>query len=758
MPVPAKFDKSQIVPLPAGVPRKFDKSQIQAVNPAASDALTDTGAPTGPSLIDKLTEIQKPDPNHPLDYHEALKAIGNIGAGGMGMILHPYDTVASAVKLGLNANPAAYLYHRLTGTPDPVAEMAKQFSENPYGTVEAGIGQAAVAEALPHVLKPVVGKASDVAKAGIRRVAGSGPGVADKLARRATEENRVIDLHNADKLTEANQKWADAQAKAATDHKAELLRLRQKYAQDTRNAVEKARTGTAADREQYQAKQLAAKQAYDQSVRDANEKFKTDVEKARQENAEAQRKYNRQIGKTVRQNRAVSEAQSAATERAARLQVGGSQLIYRLNQLDRALRDRAGQMYDAIREKVGNATLPGNTLGAAAQDAMSKIHGTSETPRVFRDILGKYPAAEPEFIDYQGAKIPRGTPLYNTLVEHGAVEATPLTFADLQGYYSELGKELSKGTLPGDVYQATKALQESVGDMMQEMAAKAGMEKQLVAARKFYRNYMDVFHEPAGPSGSGSPVAQALLAKDPLHAVQAFGEKSGARGVADLRRYDDSLANLAQDLYRDKSAQVRVPAGGKKAIADIPQPQPKPVPGGPSLPLPPVLEPEPVPHASNLPLPPVMPEVEEVPYKAPKLAPRKVISAEDLQRANEEAVRKRAAGLAGHLFWWTGVWPAFRMLSELTRGAEVSLKPMALMPAAGATGMAVEEIMRQPPVMEFLTRATRQQVARIPPELRGSMPQIVAAAKARGVQVSPILAAYASTVQRNQNTQQEGPQ
>jgi hypothetical protein len=599
--------------------------------------------------------------------------------------------------------------------------------------------------------------AKDAARAVIRRVAGSGPGVAGKLVRAATEDNRVIDLHNADKMATAQQKWRDDQAKAVYDHQAELLRLKQKYAQDTRNALEKARTGTAEDRAQYQSKQLAAKQAYDQSVRDQTEKFQNERVKALQANADAVRAHNQKIGEVAQQNRAATEAERAKTEQAARLQVGGSQLIYGLRQLDKALRDRAATMYDTIREKVGDASLPGADLNAAAKSAMSKIAGTSVTPTVFKDILGKYPDTDPDFIvdPTKGVnnlgKVPKGSPYYEPLkAQLNLKTPPPVTFADLQGYYSELGTELSKGTLPADVYQATRALQDSIGNMMQKMADQAKVGNQFWDARVFYRRYMDAFHEPTGPSSSGSPIAQALLAKDPLVAVDKFANDSGNRGIADLRRYSDSLANLAQDVR--KTAQNKVTVPKRESVA--PPAAPKPVPAGANLPLPGVVEPEPVPRASNLPLPPVLPEVENVPFKQPKLSPRKVITEGDLQRANEAAVRARANGLAGHLFWWTGVWPAFKMLSEISKGAEVSPRGLMLMPASGAAGLATEELMSQPAVVNFLTKATKQQIASIPPELRGEMPSVVALAKTKGVPVSPILAAYAATIQRNQNGQQ----
>jgi hypothetical protein len=248
---------------------------------------------------------------------------------------------------------------------------------------------------------------------------------------------------------------------------------------------------------------------------------------------------------------------------------------------------------------------------------------------------------------------------------------------------------------------------------------------------------MNIFHDPTGPSSSGSPVAQALLAKDPEVAVSKFTSESGNRGIADLRRYSPSLANLAQDVRQSAQEQIKVPA--RSSVADIKPPKISPVPAGPNLPLPPAL-----------PGPPA-----EIPFRQPKLTSARTISVADLQRANETAVQRSAQGVVGHLLRLTAVWPAFRMLSELTRTGETSLKPLAVLPAAGAAGMTAESILAQPAVMDFLTRATRSQIAQIPPELRGDMPRIVSAARAKGIPVSPILAAYATTIQRNQNGSQQ---
>jgi hypothetical protein len=104
------------------------------------------------------------------------------------------------------------------------------------------------------------------------------------------------------------------------------------------------------------------------------------------------------------------------------------------------------------------------------------------------------------------------------------------------------------------------------------------------------------------------------------------------------------------------------------------------------------------------------------------------------------------------------IWPAFHMLSDLMRGREVSPGGLTAIPAAGAAGAAIDEILAHPQVKEFLLRPSRQQIAQIPLELRGDMPKIVATAKARGIQVSPLLAAYAAAIQRNQAGQSQAMQ
>ena len=577
--------------------------------------------------------------------------------------------------------------HLPENVPNPVAQAYQAVAPGGWqaaGNVAPIAGQALAGEAFATVVPEIAADTVSGGKSFARTVTGTGPKPVEDLVKKARAENEKIDAVNQDRVATQQTKQATADA----NYRGDLLKLRQKY---------------------------------EQQVRDANQKFADNKTAAEQANAQALRDYNQKIGQVIQQRRAVAVTEQARAQAAAQTQVVGSQLIHRLNQLDHSLRDRAGVMYDAIREKVGGATMPGTSLAVAAQDAKSKISGTSETPKIFRDILGKYPSEDPETISYQGVQIPKSNRLYDVLVQHGATTSPPVTFADLQGYYSELGSELSRGTLPGDVYQATRALQDSVGGMMQKMADGAGVGKQLTAARKFYRDYMDTFHEPTGPSSSGSPIAQALLAKDPAIAVQKFAGNSGDRGIAILRRYDPNLADLAQRARATKLDTPLATRTTSKSISSVPPAKVTPVPAG-----------------ANLPLPPVLPEPETIPVQ---LKPRRTISSDDIARARDEAATARRNWI-NRRGSWVASWPIFEAMRAIWGGHIPSIPAMAL-ESAGTYAMvrATTAMMEYPPMLRFLTQARPEDVALIPPELRGDLPGLVSLARRQGIRVAPALIA-----------------
>src|SRR5579885_2358030 len=88
--------------------------------------------------VEPYTRIEDAGPDK-WNPREAVKAVGNIGAGGLGLILHPINTLESIG--GMITAPA----EMLTGTPFKKTipgELIESLRSHPLENIEAGIGQA----------------------------------------------------------------------------------------------------------------------------------------------------------------------------------------------------------------------------------------------------------------------------------------------------------------------------------------------------------------------------------------------------------------------------------------------------------------------------------------------------------------------------------------------------------------------------------------------------------------------------------------
>ena len=166
------------------------------------------------------------------------------------------------------------------------------------------------------------------------------------------------------------------------------------------------------------------------------------------------------------------------------------------------------------------------------------------------------------------------------------------TYNDVQGYVSELGRELSRGTLDGDVFQAVKFLQNRLLDRMQRIAAHAGVGQTLRAARSGWRAYQEAFFEPTGPSKSGSPLAQSLLAKDPTYAIDPLTQPETAARIRNMLAQFDPPRNgqgggaaLFDNFRRTQTAYERLPKQSalSKTVKLPTPPRPTPMPEPPRM-------------------------------------------------------------------------------------------------------------------------------------------------------------------------------
>jgi hypothetical protein len=149
----------------------------EEINQIVGPAPTPTPAPK--SFTDSLTEIRPhnlksllPGKNGQFNAgayaHEAGTALGNIGAGGLGVILHPVKTAEGALESigGMITAPGEMLAGRKFGETIP-GQLVESMRTQPLETVEQGIGQAGatagVGEVAGGALK-VPGKVGEILK------------------------------------------------------------------------------------------------------------------------------------------------------------------------------------------------------------------------------------------------------------------------------------------------------------------------------------------------------------------------------------------------------------------------------------------------------------------------------------------------------------------------------------------------------------------------------------------------------------------
>jgi hypothetical protein len=305
--------------------------------------------------------------------------------------------------------------------------------------------------------------------------------------------------------------------------------------------------------------------------------------------------------------------------------------------------------YSGVNSALNHFDADPEFMPDAVTDALEKIKGTSTEPTILKDISHK--------------------------VQLGEVPS----YEDLQGYYSELGGEISKGTLPGDLYHAYDTLHEAIGDEMQRIADEHGQGAALTDARQYWRRMKQTFGKPFNANDAATSTLRSL-------SPEMTEQSTVANRVRMLGGFDPEIPKQFEALQK-----------AQRAAKDVEKPNP---------------------------------------------GETKKIDEEDVRGGKAQGLQKRAEQvrnvgqrIARYGLGLKALWDGFHGNVE-SAGSDVALGVVGYK-AAGWIADALEK----PSVVEFLTRPTAEDIAQIPPELRGSLPRIAAAALATGIKVSPKLLA-----------------
>jgi hypothetical protein len=573
---------------------------------------------------DKLTRVTPHQSDTPV--HAVEDVFSNIGAGGLGVILHPVDTAMGLGKMawdvsppGAMVNAAIDLAHGRKPT-NPVASTVDQFAKQPLESTEGLIGQTAVLDAageavgpMAKTLKDTSAKFRDTVK---ESVTGTGPRVTKQLVKDTQDANaKSLEKHGEDvqKHQEAVRDVRKSNVDALNSHIAKL------------DEVAKDRTAGSAI--------LDAREGLQKGVEDATKDVDVRIEEARHDALE-----------------------------------------------------EGNKKYNGVNEKLNHISADPEFVQGSLVDAMEKIKGTSTEPAIFKDMTRK--------------------------LENGEVP----TYEDLQGYYSELGKEISKGSLPGDVYHAFDTLHEAIGDEMQRIADSQGQGAELKAAREYWRRMKQTF-------GDTSDTVSDRAGKE----VKEANPDAAKAQVSEYRRrllgsFDPEIPKLLDAVDRGTQRLRDLPGeteGRKLAGAKPPEPpEPKPLP------------------------------------KKPELEQKK-INTEDVQQAKEKALTARVKHLTAGLQWGAGGMAVFRILADVAHG-NIGAVPSGLLEGGMAIGgiEMVSRLLENPKIVEGLTKVTAKDLAQIPPEMRGDLKVVVEEAQKKGIKVDPNLAALVGAAAVGPKTQE----
>ena len=431
-----------------------------------------------------------------------------------------------------------------------------------------------------------------------------------------------------------------------------------------------------------------------ESVTKAAEKTEKERAKVAQQNAEQEQGRKLDLRKHFEKTQATKAANEAAEAPVARkeaLNRGVEELDPRVHdelvQTEKTVNEQANEKYTALRKVLKNeesgmyqpkdeeghiqgepVSVPQRLFDAADES----MRGSDTAPTIVKDL---------------GKRVQQGE--------------TSLSYNDLQGYREEIGRELRKGTLPPDVYNAYKKMMPMIDDAMQEIADRHGLGKAQTDARSFYREYAQTFLDRDSPVRAAIDTGKSIGRK-PGSVVNALQGRNAA--LEALARYNPELARKLNTI-RGYQAEARGISAKPKPGKLLPKLEPKPAP-----------IPEPA---------PVKPEVKTIGPEEIRGAKTKGWSREPTSSgAGVNGLRQARRDTGRYRTSFTATLPP--CLPDLLEGG---------IAVAGVEGIA--RLLENPKVVEFLTRPTARDLAQVPPELRGDMSTIAQVAARKGVKGGP---------------------
>jgi hypothetical protein len=345
--------------------------------------------------------------------------------------------------------------------------------------------------------------------------------------------------------------------------------------------------------------QQARREAVAQNI-DKDTKAKAEIERNERDVAEKNKAIEAE-------NKASREAVARKAELAKTVDEQSAALGKSIENVESKVYKAADERFKTVRRAIGNVEAPADNLIASVKNVEANtLQGIPENIKEFRSILRMEGEEAGPLSIGGGGEISPGEPGYEQVrqayLDEGLLkENEPLTWDKLQSLKSRIDARLrSRGRINGDLKRGLFQVRDAIVDQMGEMAESAGAGEIWTDARNFWRQMREDFHEPTGPSGSGSPVAQALDAVDPRNIRQPFLRTQsgvGNRAIDILRKYPqyggtEAAAQAEQMLRTQQEMQGLPKTATEKPAATVKPHKISSFKEVPEQPLPPSVNPE----------------------------------------------------------------------------------------------------------------------------------------------------------------------
>lgn len=448
------------------------------------------------------------------------EAVGGVGRGlandvkGLASLRHPLDTIHSlAAQSDVAINAAEKEYQDLKGQPELTRHVAAALSGLENAPIIGGMVQKAEEGGGVIASPESVGAATE--------------GITTFEAPKAVMKGVAKVLTAPESVRGAAQSMVGAgkrQVKSIVGKEAET-------ANEARNTT------------------LAANKAADEATLKARGKVDEKNVGTALSNANIATEAERQAAQLAQRNVAQSELDQVSREMDVAVEKARHDAL-----------EIGNKKYSGVNETLNPQLANESAIEGALNAARDKIKGSDVTPPILKSIAGK--VAHEDYVSSGGQKFGPGTPLYESVKgSEGGIpkgESAPLSYKDLQGYYSELSRELSKGTLPGDIYAAYDTMHEAIGNEMQRIADANGQGAALTDARNYWKRMKQTFGKSSDTINNRA--SKAVRTANPNLPKQQANEYQ----LRLLASFDPEIGNLAN---RAKEIQGRLTSLPKKVSA-----------------------------------------------------------------------------------------------------------------------------------------------------------------------------------------------